>query len=212
MGSRVKRTLSEGALWMGANVVSTAVALLLTYLGVQFIGGGGVVVASALTVTGVISLTWGSWISLSWTRTVGLRAAMKGITLVPGMLLLAAAGAGFYIGLGSLLAWIALLASAIGTLAVTTLLWRYMPRASAQRSTQNLALGFVLYPLATTLGSGAIGWLWLWFVTDSIHTDWRALLSFATVMVTILAVELASTIIPAAFSMVCCQASALFDR
>lgn len=212
MGSRVKRMLAEGALWMAANLVSTSAALLATYLGLNLIGGGGVVLAGSLAVAGVVSLTWGSWISLSWTRTIGLRAAMKGITLVPGLLLLTAAGTGFYIGLGSLFAWLALVASAVGTLAVTVLLWDYMPRASAQRSSPTLALGFLVYPIGTTLCAGAVGWLWLWFVTDTVHTDWRALLSFATVMATILAAELVTTVIPAAFSMSCVRASTLFER
>lgn len=212
MGSRIKGIFKESALWMTANVVSTGAALLTTYLAVQLTSGGGTLLASFLAVAGAVSLTWGSWISLSWTRSIPLRAAMKGITLVPGLLLLTAAGTGLYIGLGSLFAWLALVGSAIGTLAVSVLLWQYLPRASAKRSTSNVALGLIAYPFATAGGSAMVGWLWLWFLTDNIYTDWRGLLSFATVMVTILAVELASTVLPAALSMVCCQTSALVEE
>lgn len=212
MGSRIKQMFKESALWMAANVVCTAAALLTTYVAVQFLAGGGAVLASFLAVAGAVSLTWGSWISLSWTQSIPLRAAMKGITLVPGLLLLTAAGTGLYIGLGSLLAWLALVGSAIGTLAVSVLLWQYIPRATAQKSTSNLLVGLLAYPFATATTSSVVGWLWLWFLTDTIYTDWRALLSFATIMVTILAVELASTVLPAAFSMVSTQTSALLEE
>lgn len=212
MGSRIKRIAKESALWMTANVVCTAAALVSTYFALQLTSGGGALLASFLAVAGAVSLTWGSWISLSWTRSISLRAAMKGVTLVPGLLLLTAAGTGLYVGLGSLFAWLALVGSAVGTLAITVLLWRYVPRASAERSKSTVAFGLVAYPFATSFGSAIVGWLWLWFLTDTIYTDWRGLLSFATLMVTILAVELATTVLPAALSMVCCKTSVLVEE
>jgi len=202
----------ESALWMAANLVCTTAALFTTYIAVQFLAGGSAVLASFLAVAGAVSLTWGSWISLSWTQSIPLRAAMKGITLVPGLLLLTAAGTGLYIGLGSLLAWLALVGSAVGTLAVSVLLWRSIPRATAEASTSNLLVGLFGYPLATAASSSVVGWLWLWFLTDTIHTDWRGLLSFATVMATILAVELTSTVLPAALSMITTQASGILEE
>lgn len=210
MGHRLKRLVAESSIWMSANLVCSAAALLVTYVAVTVTSGSHTVLATALTVAGVVSLPWGSWISLSWTRTRPLRAAMKGITLVPGLMLLSAGGLGFYIGLGSILYWLMLMASALGTLAVTILLWRYMPRTSAQRSQGNLAIGFLLYPIATALGATAVGWAWYWFVTEPMATDWRNLLSIATVAATVLAVELTTTVIPAAFSMCCSQTTGLW--
>ena len=210
MGNKVKRLVSESAVWMSANLMCTGVALLIAYLAATLSGSGSAFLASILAVVGVVSLTWGSWISLSWSRSLPLRAGMKGITLVPGLLLLTAGGVGFYVGLGSVLSWIILIASAVGTLAVTILLWRYMPRAAAERNKGNLAVGFFLYPIATSLGSAVVGWLWMYFISNPFRTDWRELLSMATVVVTVLAIELTTTVIPAAFSMVCSQANALW--
>ena len=212
MGDHIKRLIKESALWMSANAVTTGAAMLATYFLVSMTTSGPVVLTTLLGITGVVSVTWGSWISLSWTRSLGLRAGMKGITLVPGLLLLSAAGAGFYVGVGSTLAWLALIVSAIGTLAATILLWRYMPRSTAGTSPEGLAMGFVFYPLATSLGASTVGWLWLYFMTHPFDSDWRNLISMATVMVTILAVELATTMLPAAFSMVCSQAPVLWKR
>jgi len=210
MGDRLKALVAEGSIWMAANLICSAAALLVTYLAVTLTSGGHAILATALTVAGVVLLTWGSWISLSWTRVRPLRAGMKGITLVPGLLLLTAAGVGFYVGLGSLLYWIMLIASAVGTLAVTLLLWRFMPRTGARRTRGNLAVGFLLYPVATALGATVVGWAWYWFITDPMMTDWRNLLSMATVAITVLAAELTTTVIPAAFSMTCCQAHGLW--
>jgi hypothetical protein len=209
MRDHIKRVIKESALWMAANGATTGIALLATYLLVSLTTKGPVVLTSLLGIAGLVSVTWGSWISLSWTRSLGLRAGMKGITLVPGLLLLTSAGVGFYVGIGSTLAWLALILSAIGTLTVTVLLWRYMPRASAQTSRENLAMGFLFYPIATSLTASAVGWMWLYFLTNPFHSDWRSLISMATVMVTVLAVELVTTALPAGFSMVCSQASTL---
>jgi len=211
MGSRIERAVKESALWIAANIVCTTAALSVIYFAAQLAPGGGALLATFLAVAGGVSLTWGSWISLSWTRSIPLRAAMKGVTLVPGLVLLTAAATGLYIGIGSLFAWLALVGSAAGTLAVSVLLWRSVPRASAKTSRSNVALGLLAYPFAAAGGSTVVGWLWLWFVTDTIYTDWRGLLSSATVMITILAVELTTTVLPAALSMVCSRAAGLLE-
>ena len=212
MRDHIKRVVKESALWMAANGATTGIALLATYLLVSMTTKGPVVLTTLLGIAGLVSLTWGSWISLSWTRSLGLRAGMKGITLVPGLLLLTSAGVGFYVGVGSTLAWLVVILSAIGTLAVTVLLWRYMPRASAQTSKESLAMGFLFYPLATSLAASVIGWMWLYFISNPFNSDWRSLISMATVMVTVLAVELATTALPAGFSMVCSQTSTLLKN
>ena len=144
MGDRLKGLVAEGSIWMSANLICSAAALLVTYVAVTMTGGGHAKLATALTVAGVVSLPWGSWISLAWTEAYPLRAAMKGITLVPGLMLLSAGGIGFYVGLGSILYWMILIASAIGTLAVTVLLWRSMPRTAARPRARDSYFGTII--------------------------------------------------------------------
>ena len=212
MRDQLKRLLSESAVWMAANLVSTGVALAVAYAIAAVGAGGQAALVVALAIAGGISLTWGSWISLVWTRSRPLRAAMKGITLIPGLVLLGAGGFGFYVGLGSILWWLVLIASAVGTLASSVLLWQQMPRAAARRSPDNMAVGFIVYPVLTALGAAVVGWLWFSFISEPLLADWRELLNMATVVVTVLAVELTTTALPASFSMMASRADGFWTE
>jgi hypothetical protein len=210
MRDRLKGFAADAATWFGANLVCSAAALIVTYLTVTTSGGGRLVLAPLLGAAGLLSLTWGSWISLTWTRNRPLRVAMKAITLIPGSLLLALAGIGIYSGFGSLFTWLLLMGSAIGTCAVAVMLWRRFPYATASRTNERLAFGFFVYPAVTALGAAAIFGIWFAFAQDpfstAIHQRFDlgfGFISYITSVVTALAVELTTTVIPAATSMVC---------
>ncbi|MFB6263075.1 MAG: hypothetical protein ABEL76_05540 [Bradymonadaceae bacterium] len=205
MRDSFKQFFLELALWIAASLACTGVALGSTWVLLQLIGSGGPVLTTALFAVPVaLTVTWGAWISLNWTRHRLLRGAMKGLTLLPGTVLLIIGGVGVYVGLASKLACIAWLASSVGTLAAAVLLWRSIPRTSATRSSAGLVAGFTLYPLLTSATSAAVGYLWFWFATRPAWDD--ITLSFAllrTVFLTVLAAELITTALPALFSALC---------
>ncbi len=218
MGDRLRGFVADSATWIGANLVCSAAALLTTYLAVTLAGGSRVVLAPSLAVAGVVSLTWGSWISLSWTRNRPLRVAMKAITLIPGTLLMSIGGLGLYSGLGPMFTWLLLIASALGTMAVATLLWRELPYTSASRTRQDLAVGFFVYPLATSIGAALVFAILLTFVQSPFETAAHQQFELGLVpmgyiisVTTALAVELATTVIPASVSMFCARAGTPTD-
>lgn len=212
MRDQLKRLVAETSLWTGANAVAVGAAMIGAYLlsGAAF--GTGVLSVGLVLAALTLSLTWGSWVSLNWTRSHGLRAAQKAVTLFPGFLLMGTGAFGFYVGFGSLIFWGLLTISAFGTLASAVLLWRYFPRYEADITKTGLASGFLLYPFLTVFGAGVIGALWWWYLAEPVHTDWRNLFQLSTVFVSVLAVELCTTIVPAAMAMVCHQLNALGDR
>ncbi len=218
MRSSFKRLLSESALSVGANLVSMGSALLATYLFASLLTErGGIATAGLITMAAIVSTTWGSWIGLSWTRNRVLRGGMKAVTLLPGLVLLIVSFGGIYVGLGSLLTWLALGVSALGTLATAVLLWRELPRTLAGHARSRLAAGFVLFPLLTSTGAILVGCLWHRFLfgvsshavaqysylAETFGWNISGLISFSTVMLTVLAFELCTTTLPALISATC---------
>lgn len=213
MKGRIADILSDALLWFVANVVCGATALGGAYLLTEWtVGGGGLTLASALVLAGAVSLTWGSWLALSWTRSRPIRVAQKGVTLIPGLVLMGAGGLGIYTGVGSLVNWMLLIGSSLGTLATAGMLWGRFSRKSARRSVGTIGLGLVVYPPVTAAAAGLVGWLWVWFVTNPPDASWQAMLSFATAAVTILAVELATTVLPAIFGVLSHETAAIWRR
>lgn len=218
MRSALKRLFSESALAVGANLVSMGSALLATYLFVAVVGGRGhAATAGLVTMAAIASTTWGSWIGLSWTRNRALRGGMKAVTLLPGLVLLTISIGGVYVGLGSLLTWLALGISALGTLATAMLLWRELPRTLAGHARSRIAAGFFLFPALTSTGAILVGCLWYRFLfgasadaalqyqrfAETLGWNISGLLSFSTVMLTVLAFELCTTALPALISAAC---------
>lgn len=213
MKGRITDTLADTLLWFVANLLCGGTALGGAWVLTEWtVGGGGLTLASALVLAGTISVTWGSWLALGWTESRPIRVAQKGVTLVPGLVLLGAGGLGIYLGIGSLLSWLLLAASSVGTLAAAALLWGRFSRASAQRSLGNVGFGLLVYPPVTAAAAGLVGWLWVWFVTNPPDITSLGLVNFATATVTILAIELATTVLPAVFGVLAHETTSIWHR
>jgi hypothetical protein len=203
MSRHLKQLLGESALWVGANALTTGVAILVAGALSPAACGGGPMCMSLFLLAAICSISWGSWISLTFAQSRGLRIGMKAVTLVPGLLLLGFGALGVYTRLGSMFFWIALVLSAVGTLATAVLLWREHPREAASLSTTRLANGFLVYPFLTVLASTAVVSLWWWYLSQPMEADWRNLFQISTVLITVLAIELCTTVVPAGISLLC---------
>lgn len=202
--SPVKGFLSESALWTLSNALCVGLPVAATYLALHVLAGAPMTrVSMAVSAVAILSLTWGSWSALVWTKNRLLRASMQVMTALPGVLLLAVAGFGFYIGRGSMVFWIALLGCGVGTIATSLMLAGRVGAMSAADSAVGYLAGLGIFPLLATGGSGAVGYLWYLFVSNPLQTDWRTLFSFSFFFVTTLAIVLISTVIPAVTTLVC---------
>lgn len=212
MSHHLKRLLGESALWIGANVLTTGAAILVAGTLSPAACGGATLCFGLFLLAAVCSISWGSWISLTFARSRGLRIGMKAVTLIPGLLLLGFGTFGMYTRLGSMFFWIALVLSAIGTLVTAVLLWREHPRQAASLGTTRLANGFLVYPFLTVTGSTAVISLWWWYLSQPMQADWRNLFQISTVLITVLAIELCTTVIPAGVSMLCSRVNTLREQ
>ena len=212
MSQHLKQLLGESALWIGANALTTGVAILVAGALSPAACGGSTLCFSLFLFAAVCSISWGSWISLSFAKSRGLRWGMKAVTLVPGLLLLGFGALGVYTRLGSMFFWFALVLSAVGTLATAVLLWREHPREAASLSTTRLANGFLVYPFLTVLGSSAVLSAWWWYLSQPMQADWRNLFQISTVLITVLAIELCTTVIPAGVSMLCSRVNLMREQ
>ncbi|QDG53274.1 hypothetical protein FIV42_21760 [Persicimonas caeni] len=209
----VKGFLKESALWTLSNALGVGVPVAAVYIGLHVLMGSPMTrVSMAMAATALLTLTWGSWSSLVWAKNRMLRASMQMMTVIPGILLLLLAGLGFYIGRGSLLFWIALLANGAGTIAASFMLARTVGATAASDSPTGYLTGFGVFPLVATGAAGGVGYLWYLFVSNPLATDWRSLFSFSFFFVTTLAIVLISTVVPAVTTVICRQLAAPKQR
>lgn len=201
MKTGISNFVGELALWVVANTLCVVAATTAVFfVGTGLLGWGPGMLSFYLTATALVTLTWGSWGALIWTRNPALRTSMQLTTLLPGVLVFALGLFGLYVGVGAWYVWGGLLASSLGMVAASVGLNRAFATAGRPRRGIALGIGLGAYPLATTafgLGAGA---LWYGYVTNPHSGDWRSLISIATLMVTVMAIALISTVIPAAVS------------
>src|SRR5690606_38248731 len=65
---------------------------------------------------------------------------------------------------------------------------------------RQIVYGLTIYPVATTALGGGVAVAWHWFVMGGASQSWRSLFTVASLMVTVMAVSLITTILPAALS------------
>lgn len=201
MKSAASRFIVEILLWNAANVLCLLIPSAVVFLvGKELLGWGPGYMSFYLTSTVLATLTWGSWASLVWTRNRALRGGMQFTTLLPGVLTVGAGGLGLWVGFGAWFIWAGLIAAGVGMLGAALALVRYFRPVNREPSASAYLFGFGVYPLATTAAGLAVGTLWYNFVTNPTSGDWRSIVSVATLYVTVLAMALISTVIPAVFS------------
>lgn len=191
----------ELALWSLANVLCMGVPAALVYA----VGSEVMLWGKAQTVTYVIAsllltATWGSWGTLIWTRSRVLRSVQQGMTLLPGVLTVAAGALLAYTGFGKFLVGLGMLGAGIGMLVSAVLLTGGLFTANALPNWRQIVYGLTIYPVATSVFGGGVAAAWHWFVMGGGNQSWRSLFTVATLMVTVMAVSLITTVIPAALS------------
>ena len=200
----IKSFLTESALWTLSNALGVGVPVAAVYVILHGLMDAPMTrVSLAMSAAALLTLTWGSWASLVWAKNRMLRASMQMMTVIPGILLLLFAGLGFYVGRGSLLFWLALLTTGVGTIAASFMLARNVSMTAASDSPTNYLAGFGIFPMLATGAAGGVGYLWYVFVSNPLQTDWRSLFSFSFFFVTTLAIVLISTVVPAVTTVVC---------
>lgn len=199
----MKTVASELIAWIFANVICVVAAVTAVFVIGEFAGWGQGLKTFYVSAIAVASLTWGSWAALVWTRTRPIRVWMRFSTAIPGAITLAIGGLGAYVGVGALFAWIAIMLAGIGMMAAALILARRFGAQAASDPKRGLAIGLGLFPPIAVALSLVTGSLWYQFINNPMAGDWRSLLSIATVVVSILAMALISTVIPAVASSFC---------
>ncbi|MFU8804547.1 MAG: hypothetical protein ACNA8W_12110 [Bradymonadaceae bacterium] len=201
---------AECLLWTLSSTVLVILAAAGTYIaGSIFQWGIAVTVVGAMC-AGLFALTWGSWGSLIWSRRRAVRAGIESVTIVPGLLILALGFVGLYVGVGKMYLWLSLIVPSAGTVAVALLLARQSNRLTVGTGISTRwrhILAWTLFPLITLGAAGLVGYLWLSYVTRPVSADWRSLFNMASFMVSVLAMALITTVIPAMVSRLCCEIS-----
>ncbi len=199
----MKTVASELIAWIFANTLCV-VAAVLAVAGIGELAGWSPGLKTFyISAIAVASLTWGSWAALVWTRTRPVRVWMRFSTAIPGAITLAIGGLGAYVGVGALFAWVSIMLAGIGMIVAALILARRFGAEAASDPRRGLAFGLGLFPPIAVGLSLVTGSLWYQFVNNPMSGDWRGLLSFATVIVSILAMALISTVIPAIASSLC---------
>ncbi|MGM0557137.1 MAG: hypothetical protein ACQEVA_12210 [Myxococcota bacterium] len=200
---KIKGILAESGLWVLSNALCVAFPVSAVYLILHVLLGMSLVKVTALmTVVAIVTATWGSWSSQIWTRSRGLRASMRVVTMLPGALLLGIAGIGIYSNFSGLLIWLGVGATGIVTVALAWMLSAEVFATKANETFVSRATGVLLFPLGTTAMSGVVGYLWYnFFTTRADFFDLGWLFNFGTYAVTTLAFVLVSTVVPAGMSL-----------
>lgn len=201
MSRSVSKFAGELALWVVANTLCVLVpTAVVFFVGTTILGWGPGYLSFYLPATALLALTWGSWGALIWTHNPALRTSMQLTTLLPGVLVFGLGLFGLYVGVGAWYVWAGLMASSFGMVAASVGLNRVFGTQGHPPRGLSLGLGLGIYPLATTAFGLGAGSLWYSYVTSPHGGDWRSLISVATLMITIMAIALISTVIPAAVS------------
>lgn len=158
-----------------------------------------------VTIASILSLTWGSWAALLWSKHPVSLVPIRGTTLAPGLGMLAVGLSGLYAGFTGWWVWAIVTSSALGTLAITVLMWPPRPKtADYQSNLSQYIVGFTLFPVTTSVLSAIVARLWYVYATSTSMGwnpgDW---FDVATVFATVLAVELCTTALPAVVARAC---------
>lgn len=201
MRNPAARFILELFLWNIANVVCIAIPTGLTYfVGREYLGWGPGAMSFFITSALLVTLTWGSWAGLVWTRNRAIRGGMLATTLIPGLFTVAGGAVGLWVGFGVWYLWAGLIGAGIGTIAAAVGLSRYFRPVHREPKPSSFIFGLLVYPLATTALAFGVGALWYNYVTTPASGDWRDLVNIATLYVTVIASALCSTVIPAVMS------------
>lgn len=195
------RFILELFLWNIANVVCIAIPTAATFfIGKEMLGWGPGYLSFYVTSAVLVSLTWGSWAGLVWTRNRAIRGGMLATTLIPGLLTVAGGSVGLWLGFGAWFLWVGLIGAGVGMIAAAIGLARFFRPVHREPKLSSYVFGLAVYPIATTLVSLGVAALWYNFVTSPSSGDWRDIVSIATLYVTVIASALISTVIPAMLS------------
>ena len=190
--------LIEIAAWVIANVVCVVLPTTAVYfIGTDILDWGPARTSFYVTMIALATLTWGSWAALIWTKTRVLRVAMRGSSVLPGLITIAFGVVGGWVGFGALYIWLMIIFSGAGMIVLSSTLSKTLGATAAPNQTIGLLAGGVGFPLLTTIVALGISGMWYQFVTNPFDGDWRSLISVATVMVSLLAMALVSTVVPA---------------
>lgn len=208
----MKSFLRESALWTLANALGVLVPTGTVYILMhQVLGIPMFRVSAIVSVTALLTLTWGSWSGLVWAQNRLLRASMQMMTVLPGLLLLGLAGAGLWIGQGAMIVWLGLALTGLGTVAASSMLAKNIGSTAVCQSPRRFLSGLALFPFFATAGSGFVYFLWYSFLSNPFHNDWRAIFSLSFFFITTLSAVLVSTIVPALSTLFCRRLAALRD-
>lgn len=198
----MKRLLTEIIAWIAANVVCSVAAVSAVFGICTVLGFSQVRAGSFILLMAIVSLTWGSWAALTWTRSKPLRVWMRISTALPGLITLGVGGLGAYVNIGALPAWIAIMLAGVGMMVVALILARQIGSGAIAQSRSGIAVSAFTFPIVSVALALGVGALWYQFVTGLGSADWRALFGVASILVTTLAMALASTIVPAVANLV----------
>lgn len=194
--------LGEWLLWIVANIIC-----LLLPLGTLYVVGHEVLhwtpwrLSMYLAIAAALTSTWGSWATLIWTRSRALRTLQQAVTTAPAVLMLLAGCALFYAWPARWFVAAALILAGLGNFVASVVLCGGLFTKNQTPSRIQYLLGAVAFPVTTTLASGLIASLWYWLISSpSYMAGWKDLFSVSTLMSSVMAMALISTMIPAAMS------------
>ena len=203
MKSTLFRFSVELTLWSIANLLCIGLATSAVYLvGTNFLDWGPASVGFFVPLTAIMTSTWGAWSSLVWARNRGVRAGMYVSASIPGIVLMIAGAAGMWFFLKGWLVWTGFIVGGLAMVGVTSALCRrFNPRSHSVPTLSNL-YGLFVHPIVTLGATGSVAAVWYTFVSSS-GGGWRNLGSLSTLMASLLAFALITTVIPAATSTLC---------
>ena len=195
------RTLLEIPLWILANIICSAIPTAAVYhFGTTVLGWSQVQTGFYMSAMLLVTMTWGSWAALVWSRSRAIRIGLRASTVLPGLITFGIGLAGLWTGFGALYAWAIIMAAGLGTSVAAVALSKSLGVRPSKIGPSNMLAGLLAFPVVTTIISGLIGSVWYRFVTHPADGNWRSLVSFGAVMVTVLAIALISTVIPSVTS------------
>lgn len=202
--NKILRTFGEMGLWGLANIICMILPLALVFfVGSEVVKWSPWRLSLYLTLTAIVSSTWGSWATLVWTRTRALRAVQQAMTTLPGLATIGGAVALFYLLPSKWLVAVMFGMAGLGMIAASFFLTGGIFTKNQNPGRLQYLAGLVVYPLATTTAGGLVASVWYTMLNRPASGGWRDLISVATLMMTVMAVALISTIVPAAISRLC---------
>lgn len=203
-------TVGELALWALASLFMTAMAVMAAG-SVKFLVGWDETrwVAGSLAV-GALSLTWGSWAALLWTRNRVLKTLMVAVGVIPGIAMLIAGGWALLTLPENPLLWkwgpAVVAAHGIGALALTIYVYTrglVGRRVGVEIRSRRLAMGWTLFPMVVVAGSIGVIAAMIAFLPDVACGGDTLVESLARWTVVSQAVVLLTTGLPATAAYLC---------